>query len=125
MLNSKLVWWLLVGLTPAQSETIGTKLRVQYVEKLPIPERTNEITDDSLRLSRRMRALTAERARLEIQTNVRRRLLDLAPPERAKLTGRLHDWHELDFAAFRAEIKRAFRADIPVKERGGLGGLSR
>ncbi len=60
----------------------------------------------------------AARARFEVQSAVRRRLLDLAPPERAKLTGRLHDWHELDFASLRAEIKRAFRADIPVKERG-------
>ena len=60
----------------------------------------------------------AARARHDIQSAVRRRLLDLAPPERAKLTGRLHDCRALDFAAFRAEVKRAFRAGIPVKQRG-------
>ena len=60
----------------------------------------------------------AARARHEIQSAVRRRLLDLAQSERLpKLTGRLHDWCELDFPTFRAEIKRAFRADVPVKER--------
>jgi hypothetical protein len=47
-----------------------------------------------------------------------RRILDLAPPERAKLTGKLNDWHELDFVAFRKDVKRAFHADIPVRERG-------
>ena len=40
-----------------------------------------------------------------------------APPQRAKLTRKLHDWHLLDFAAFRAEVKRAFHQDIPVRER--------
>ena len=35
-----------------------------------------------------------------------------------KLTGRLEDWQELDFAAFRDEVKRAFHAEIPVKQRG-------
>ena len=39
-------------------------------------------------------------------------------PERKKLTGKLENWHELDFAAFRDEVKKAFRSDIPVKERG-------
>ena len=60
----------------------------------------------------------AARARFAIQSAVRHRLLDLAPPERRKLTGKLENWHELDFAAFRDEVKRAFHADIPVKQRG-------
>jgi hypothetical protein len=54
-----------------------------------------------------------------------RRILDLAPPERAKLTGKLNDWPELDFAAFRKEVKRAFHADIPVRERGEWEGYLR
>ena len=60
----------------------------------------------------------AARQRFSIQSAVLRRILDLAPPERAKLTGKLHAWHELDFAAFRAEVKRAFHAEIPLRERG-------
>ena len=48
-----------------------------------------------------------------------------SPPERAKLTGKLNDWHELDFAAFRKEVKRAFHADIPVRERGEWEGYLR
>ncbi len=47
----------------------------------------------------------AARARFAIQSAVRHRLLDLAPPERRKLTGKLENWHELDFAAFRDEVK--------------------
>ncbi len=48
---------------------------------------------------------------------MRRHVLDLAP-QTAELTGKLRDWYELDFASFRAEVKRAFRADIPIRKRG-------
>ena len=44
-------------------------------------------------------------------------MFDLAPPERRKLTRKLEDCWELDFPRFRAEVKRAFHADVPVKER--------
>ena len=30
----------------------------------------------------------------------------------------MEEWWTLDFAAFRDEIKRVFRAEVPVKERG-------
>ncbi len=46
------------------------------------------------------------------------RILDLAPQGHAKLSRKLEDWWTLDFAAFRDEIKRVFKAEIPVKERG-------
>jgi hypothetical protein len=45
-------------------------------------------------------------------------MLDLAPSERARLSRKLEEWWTLDFAAFREEVKRVFRTDIPVKERG-------
>jgi hypothetical protein len=44
--------------------------------------------------------------------------LDRAPPKRAKPTGKLEERHDLDFARFCAEVKRALRAEIPLKERG-------
>jgi hypothetical protein len=91
-------------------------LRVQYVEQLPIPDIPPAAR---ARLAALGQACTdAARERYEIQSAVRRRILDLAPPERAKLTGKLHDWHELDFASFMKEVTRAFRDDIPLKKRG-------
>jgi hypothetical protein len=114
-LNSKLTWFFIKGLTP---ELRGgyARLKRQFVEQLPIPV-------IQARARKRLAALgeactKAAREKFEIQAAVRRRILDLAPRERAKLTGRLEEWQKLDFAAFRAEIKRAFRADIPLKERG-------
>jgi hypothetical protein len=55
---------------------------------------------------------------LDIRSSVFHRIvIDLAPPERAKLSRKLENWWSLDFAAFRAEVKRVFNAEIPVKER--------
>jgi hypothetical protein len=56
--------------------------------------------------------------RFESHSGVSHRILaDLAPPARAKLSRKLEDWWTLDFAAFRDEVKRAFRTEIPVHER--------
>ena len=34
------------------------------------------------------------------------------------MSRKLDEWWTLDFAAFRAEVTRVFRTEIPVKERG-------
>ena len=58
------------------------------------------------------------RRRYEVTSAVRHRILDLAPPDRRKLNSKLENWHELDFARFQSEVKKAFHADVPVKQRG-------
>jgi hypothetical protein len=62
--------------------------------------------------------LTTEK-RLTLQTSLTRRIPDLCPPGRdPKLSNRLHEWWTLpDFAAFRAEVKKVFKADIPLADR--------
>jgi hypothetical protein len=53
-----------------------------------------------------------------VQDSVLRRIPDLCPSDRKpKLTERLKDWWKLDFKSFQAEIKKAFKADIPLKLR--------
>jgi hypothetical protein len=47
-----------------------------------------------------------------------KRIPDLCPSDRKpKLTERLKEWWKLDFKTFQAEIKKAFKADIPLKQR--------
>ena len=87
----------------------------QYVGQLAIPDMPPATRDRLAALGEA--ATAAARTRYEIQSTVRRRILDLAPAARAKLNGKLEDWHELDFSEFRAEIKRAFHVDMPVRER--------
>jgi hypothetical protein len=124
ILNSKLTWfWLFGEASPLRGGQWRLELREQYISRLPIPELEPE---PRARLSALAQTCTnAACERFAVQSAVRRRILDLAPPERAKLTGRLRDWHELDFAGFRAEVKRAFHAEILLRERGDWEGYLR
>jgi hypothetical protein len=115
LLNSRVVWSFIKSISPAVRGGFH-EMRVQYLENVPIPDTP---TSDKRRLAHLgERCTDSANRRLELQNEVRHRILDLAPPERAKLSRKLEEWWTLDFAAFRDEVKRAFRADIPVKERG-------
>jgi hypothetical protein len=115
LLNSCVAWFFLTAISPAVRDH-WHEMRVQYVQQLPIPDMPDPA---HARLAALGHACTeAARERFAIQSAGRHRILDLAPPERRKLTGKLEKWHEFDFAAFREEVKKAFRSDIPVKERG-------
>lgn len=84
---------------------------------LPIPEWDED--KRSVMAAASERASYAARDRLALQVALARRIRDLCPPGRdPKLTTRLQEWWTLpDFAAFRAEVKKAFKADIPLAER--------
>ena len=115
-LNSSVCWFHLKSLAPPVRGGYH-ELRVQYVTTTPIP---NTLPDhpELTTLARTCQSAAAER--LELQRALTRRIPDLCPPERradAKLGRKLESWWELDFAAFRAEVKKRFRADIPLGER--------
>lgn len=93
------------------------ELRVNYVEQVPVPEW--EITIGTALCSTSKTATLAANARLKLQTALTRRIPDLCPPDRdPKLTNKLKEWWTLpDFAAFRAEINKTYKADIPLSDR--------
>jgi hypothetical protein len=114
LLNSRCLWFQLLSV--ARLKRGGyIEAEAQYVDRLSIPSISK---NDRLTLEKCGRACSAAaKQRFDLESAVRHRILDLAPPERAKLSRKLFDWWELDFPAFRDEIKRAFRTEIPVKER--------
>ena len=114
-LNSDVAWFFIESISPAVRGGFH-EMRVQYLEKLPIPNMSSSDKKGLTRLGDR--CATSANERFKIQQAARHRILDLAPPDRAKLSRKLEDWWTLDFAAFRDEVKRVFRAEIPVKERG-------
>ena len=93
------------------------ELESQYVEKLPIPAWNVSARAELAAASEQ--ASKAVQHRLTLQIALTRRIPDLCPPTRdPKLTTRLQEWWTLpDFAAFRAEVKKVFKADIPLAER--------
>jgi hypothetical protein len=115
-LNSKVSWFSITGNSvPVRGGFY--QMHSQFVEQVPIPT-----WNDSARAelaAANEQASKAAQERLILQTALMRRIPDLCPPDRApKLTTRLQEWWTLpDFAAFRAEVKKVFKADITLAER--------
>ncbi len=116
LLNSKAVWFVFKTLTP-MARGGYSRMKAQYVGQLPVPDMPNHIRAE-LRDTARAAQAAAE-ARLRLQSALSRRIPDLCPPDREpKLNTKLKEWWALpDFAAFRAEVKKVFKADIPLSER--------
>ena len=115
-LNSKVVWFVLKSLTP-RARGNYFRMKAQYLSQTPIPE-----FDAESRTHLILCAKTAQEAaedRLVLQRALTRRIPDLCSNEREpKLTKKLQEWWKLpDFPAFRAEVKKALKVDIPLAER--------
>jgi hypothetical protein len=115
LLNANVSWFVITGLSPAVRGGFY-EMRVQYIKQMPIPDMSQAVRADLLRLGEICTKASVHS--FDVQSTLRHRILDLAPPERAKLSRKLEDWWTLDFAAFRDEIKRVFKTEISVKERG-------
>ncbi len=114
LLNSTLAWSFLTSVSPAVRDG-WHEMRVQYVEMLPIPACSEGIR--AKLTSAATRCTDSASRRYEIVDAVRHRILDLAPAASRKLNGNLESWFALDFISFQAEVKKALRVDIPLKQR--------
>jgi hypothetical protein len=121
-LNSKAAWFYFMSET---SILRGGFLRMknQFVEPLPIPPASDAQKAELGTLAEA--AQTAAEARYALQQDITRRIPDLATGAstgsartEVKLTTKLKEWWNLpDFAAFQAEVKKALKSDIPLKDR--------
>jgi hypothetical protein len=116
LLNSRVIWFILSSMSPPVRGGYH-ELRVQYVDTMPIPSWEEAEKSKLAKLAKQCEA--AAEQRYQLQQGVRRRIPDLCPPEReAKLNNKLKSWWEFpNFAAFRTEIKKTFKADIPLADR--------
>jgi hypothetical protein len=116
LLNSRVSWFVITGSSvPVRGGFY--QMHSQFVEQVPVPA-LNDIARAKLTAANE-HASKAARERLHLQTALMRRIPDLCPPERdPKLTTRLQEWWAFpDFPAFRAEVKKVFKADIPLADR--------
>ena len=114
LLNSKIIWQLIIGMCPYVRGGFY-EARAQYIETLPIPNATTEQRAEIATLAETCQ--TAAQARLAAQVAFIRRIPDLAGTNQLKLNTKLQQWWLLDFASFRAEILKCFKAEIPLKDR--------
>ena len=116
LLSSSVLWFSLISETTVARGGYF-RMKSQYLEPLPIPDATP--AQKAALASLAETAQVHAEARYALQTGLTRRIPDLCPPGREpKLTNKLKEWWTLpDFAAFRAEVKKAFKTDIPLAER--------
>ena len=91
------------------------QLLTQFISRLPIPDAPTADRDAIAALAL---AITEQaRARYTLHRQTRHRILtDLGAPG-AALNQKLTAWWELDFAGFLAEVRKAFKREIPVRQR--------
>ena len=114
-LNSKLLWFTYLNVS-AQIRGGFVRFFSNHLGEMPIPD----WSDQKEKLAVLSEAgHSAAKTRLALQTALVRRIPDLCPSGSIpKLTTALREWWTLpDFTAFRAEVKKAFKTDIPLAER--------
>ena len=115
-LNSKLFWfWAFGEVSPLRGGKWRLELREQHMSVAPVPFTERSELDLIASLAEMAAGFACDKQNLSSSFH-HRLLTDLAVPE-TKLSRKLKDFHTLDFSEFRAEVKKALKADIPVKER--------
>ena len=84
------------------------------LDKIPIPNASIQQRAEIATLAETCQ--TSAHARLAAQVAFTRRIPDLAGTNQLKLNTKLQQWWLLDFAGFRAEIFKCFKAEIPLKD---------
>ncbi|UOG93690.1 MAG: Eco57I restriction-modification methylase domain-containing protein [Candidatus Thiothrix sulfatifontis] len=114
LLNSPIHWFLITAMCPAVRGGFY-EVRTYFIDTLPIPDATTEQKTAIATLAENCQALAEQRYVLE--NAFRRRIPDLCPKDRdPKLSQKLQAWWLLDFAAFRDEVKKLFKQDIPFDD---------
>ena len=115
LLNSNLYWKLITSLCPYVRGRFY-ELRIQYIETIPIPPATDPQKTEIATLAQQCQHVAE--THYQKQEAIRHRIPDLCPTNREpELSTKLKTWWTLDFKAFREEIKKCFKADIPLVER--------
>ncbi len=118
VLNSRSLWFVIMRTCLGLGERAGMEryqLFAQYISRLPIPVASlpeREVIDHLT-----VQITAASQARYDLHIRTRRRILaDVGTTDKG-LNQKLTAWWTLDFSAFRGELQKVFKRDIPVKER--------
>jgi type I restriction-modification system DNA methylase subunit len=118
LLNSRVSWFAISQMAVPLRLRAGLwqyQVTQQFVERLPIPDLTSEQEASLAELAETITSKAQERYQLHEATR-RRIAADLG--KGGKLNERLEEWWLLaDVAALRAEVRKAFKTDVPLAER--------
>jgi len=117
ILQSRVLWFTISQIAVPLRLRAGLwqyQLTQQFARRLPIPELSAEQESGLAEQAEAITALAQERYQLD-EAMRKRIAADLGAG--GKLNEKLDNWWDLDFAALRAEVKKAFKSDIPVSQR--------
>jgi hypothetical protein len=117
ILQSRANWLCISQLCVPLGERAGAnryQQNIQFISRLPIPHASGDEREAICALVMEITEYAGSRYELHQKTH-RRILSDLGVPGK-KLNQKLTAWWELDFPAFRAEVKKVFKHDIPLDE---------
>ena len=118
LLQSRVAWFALSQLATPLRLRGGLwqcRCKSQFMVRLPIPDVSD--ADQQALAELAMQATATARARYALHERVRHRIHTDLDDGTHKLNQKLTAWWGLDFRTFRAEVKKAFKADISLKER--------
>ncbi|RRR71913.1 MAG: hypothetical protein EI684_10840 [Candidatus Viridilinea halotolerans] len=118
-LASRCAWFVIARSATWLGERAGMeryRLIDQFMRRIPIPDAS---AAEREAIGNVVLQITAEaQARYTLQQRVRKRILsDLGGTAGTKLNQKLTAWWNLDFPAFRAEVDKALKHDIALKDR--------
>jgi hypothetical protein len=118
LLQSRVIWFAFSQMSQPLRERSGRwqyRFFRQFVYRIPLPELSD--TEKRCLKTLAQRATSAAKERYELHQSARSRIkTDLGVPSR-RLNQRLGEWWKLDFSGVRAEVKKVFKQDMPVRER--------
>lgn len=116
--QSRVSWYAISKICHNLGERAGMiryRLKTQYMVNLPIPDAPEPERQAIGELA--IRITDEAKARYRLHQRARSRILsDLGAPGKA-LNQKLTAWWELEFPAFREELRKVFKREIAVKER--------
>lgn len=119
ILQSRITWFCIMHLCAPLGERVGLMIYqhfTQYIERLPIPVLTEEQRGQIGKLAQQL--TDAARERYQVRREMAMRIKSDLGDERSRITDRLDEWFRLDWQGFRDEVRKSFKREIPLKERG-------
>jgi type I restriction-modification system DNA methylase subunit len=119
ILQSRTAWYAISHLCAPLGERNGAlryQQKIQYMEHIPVPVLGEE---QRILLDKDAQQLTsAARRRYQVRREMTQRFKSDLGTHQSKITDRLDEWWLLDWQGFRDEVRKSFKREIPLRERG-------
>ncbi len=119
LLNSRVNWFVLTLISQPLAERKGAliyRLFSQYLERLPIPTLSDEQRTHIGDLAQQL--TSSAQKRYQVRSSMAHLIKSDLGGGQSKITDRLDEWFRLDWQGLRDEVRKSFKREIPLKERG-------